>query len=125
MGIISKSEKCCQDGYAIQYPKREVKDMNGNRLKQARIMAGHTQVSLGEMLNTTARQIWRWESGEHAPNADVIIQIAKALEVSSDFLLGLDDNIPSDVGLSEKERAIIMAIRVGDKLEAIKMIAND
>lgn len=99
--------------------------MNGNRLKQARILAGHTQVSLGELINVDARQIWRWESGEHIPKADVIIQIAKALEVSSDFLLGLDDTIPITSDLSAKERAIIMAIRHGDKLEAIKMIAND
>jgi transcriptional regulator with XRE-family HTH domain len=106
-------------------PKREVSDMNGNRLKQARILAGHTQVSLGELIKVDARQIWRWESGEHIPKADVIVEIARALEVSSDFLLGLDDNIPPNTDLSEKERAIIMAIRLGDKLEAIKMIAND
>lgn len=100
--------------------------MNGNRLKQARIIAGHTQESLGEILGTTATRIWQWETGKHSPKSDAIPAIANALGVTSDFLLGMDDNIAllsSD--LSAKERAIIVAIRHGDKLEAIKMIAND
>lgn len=100
--------------------------MNGNRLKQARLMAGHTQESLGEVLGTDARRIWQWETGKHSPKSDILPDIANALGVTSDFLLGMDDNIAilsSD--LSAKERAIIMSLRHGDKLEAIKMIAND
>lgn len=100
--------------------------MNGNRLKEARQKAHHTQESLGEILGTNPRQIWRWETGETVPNGDDVARIATALSVSTDYLLGLSDDAAtniSDDNLNEQERSVLSALRRGEKLEAIRIIA--
>jgi len=100
--------------------------MNSNRLKDARLKAQHTQESLGEILGTDPRQIWRWESGKTVPNGDDVARLATALGVSTDYLLGLSDepitNI-NDANLNEQERSVLYALRRGEKLEAIRIIA--
>jgi len=62
------------------------------------------------------------------PLSDAIARIAQALNTSTDYLLGLiDDPTPYTVNidLSPTEEAIIAAWRRGDRLEAIKVIANN
>lgn len=103
--------------------------MDGSRLKTARLKANHTQASLAEMMNTDARQIWRWENSENVPNGDVVKKLAITLQVSSDYLLGITSDpspVPFDpVNLTPKERAALNAWRHGDIVGAIKMMVND
>jgi transcriptional regulator with XRE-family HTH domain len=103
--------------------------MFADRLKEARVNSGHTQQSLGELLNVDAKQIWRWENGKNTPDADTTAQISQALQVSADYLLGLtDDPTPVamvGISLSSHERAVLTAWRKGNKLEAISVIVND
>lgn len=103
--------------------------MVGNRLKYARVNAGHTQESLAEVIETNARQIWRWETGETEPDGKIVALLAQALNISTDYLLGLtDDPTPAYKrfeGLSEAEQRIVTALRNGDYREAIKVIVND
>lgn len=101
--------------------------MRGDRLKQLRVLRGHTQESLAELLNIGNRQIWRYENGETEPDGDTIAKIARALDVSADFLLGLTDDLDPDMNTSDlrpEERVAIAAWRLGDKLEAIKAIVD-
>lgn len=103
--------------------------MLGHRLKTARTRGGHTQASLAELMNTDARQIWRWENEEHSPNAEIIARIAQVLEISTDYLLGLTDD-PTPVSakpnpLSERERIVLSAWRHGDYREAIRVMVAD
>lgn len=97
--------------------------MNGNRLRDLRILRGHTQESLAEILDTDSRQIWRWENGKTKPSVDVVAKIARALETSSDYLLELTDD-PSlpESKLSRDEQQVLNALRLGDKLTAIELI---
>lgn len=103
--------------------------MLGARLKNARTRSGHTQASLAEIMETDARQIWRWESGENAPSGEIVGRLAMVLEVSSDYLLGLTpDPTPPGVKpseLNERERAALWAWRHGNLTEAIKVILSD
>jgi len=99
--------------------------MRGDRLRQARVDAGHTQESLSELLDIGNRQIWRYEKGETEPDGVVIAKLAHALNVSADYLLGLsDDPTPPELvaGLSPLERAVLAALRRGENYEAIKAI---
>ncbi|MCL4253578.1 MAG: helix-turn-helix domain-containing protein [Anaerolineae bacterium] len=99
--------------------------MNGPRLKHARILAGHTQGSLAEIIGTDARRIWQWESGIHSPKSDMIALLAKTLGVSSDYLLGLDENVKiASSDLSEKERELILALRDDDYQKALLLVAT-
>lgn len=72
-------------------------------------------------------QIWRWESGKVVPSADAIAKLAECLGVTTDYLLGLSDNpIPNMRvdNLSDVEREVLAALRRGDKLAAIDLIAS-
>lgn len=103
--------------------------MRTDRLKLARIEVNHTQESLAEFLGIDTRQIWRYENGETEPKADTVARIAGALNVSSDYLLGLtDDPTPRDlVGtqLTAPERAALTAWRKGNTVEAIHIISSE
>jgi transcriptional regulator with XRE-family HTH domain len=99
--------------------------MNGRRLREVRLLRGHTQESLGELIGNNARQIWRWESGETTPDADKVILLARALEVSADYLLGLSNDPSAHMSdLSMDEREVLSAMRRGDGMEAIRVIAG-
>jgi transcriptional regulator with XRE-family HTH domain len=102
--------------------------MRTDRLKATRVKAGHTQESLAELLETDKRAISRWESGTFTPNTETLVRLAKILGVSADYLLGLsDDPLPHMRidNMTEDERRVVAAMRHGDKLEAIRVIAND
>lgn len=102
--------------------------MIGPRIRAIREMRGYTQEELAERMGINTHNIWRWENGESKPNGDTIAQIAKVLEVSADYLLGLNnDPMPGlqQTDLSVKERRAIAAWRQGDIREAIKEIVND
>ena len=65
--------------------------MFGKRIKEERQLKGLTQLQLAEKLGTTQSTIGKYEREELQPNIDVITKICKVLEISSDYLLGLDD----------------------------------
>lgn len=102
--------------------------MFGDRLKAARIEAGHTQQSLGELINVEPKQIWRWETDKNTPDAYTIAKLAEALNISADYLVGLTDNpTPHNLdmdALSTQEREVISAWRRGNKLAAIKALVD-
>lgn len=100
--------------------------MRTERLRTTREARGYTQEELGDLIGEAKLQIWRWENGKNAPNANALAKLATALNVSSDYLLGLTDSpVAGIVGLSEKEKAVISALRIGDIQEAIRLIVSD
>jgi transcriptional regulator with XRE-family HTH domain len=50
---------------------------------------GINQKWLADAANTTEATISRYVNGVHKPNIDIVVDIAKALGVSVDYLLGL------------------------------------
>ena len=63
----------------------------GERISKARAKANMTQEQLAEELNISRISVARYESGEMAPKLQNVVAIALALDVSVDYLLGLDD----------------------------------
>lgn len=62
----------------------------GDRLKYARVIQSeYTQESLGKKAKITAAHISHFESNRRLPNIHNLIKLAKALNVTTDFLLGL------------------------------------
>lgn len=61
------------------------------RLKELREEKGLSARQLAKALNVSDRAIQRWEKEERIPNAEAIISIAKYFEVTTDYLLGVDD----------------------------------
>lgn len=73
-------------------------------LKYVRMQKGYTQKQIGEILNTTQQQIWKYESENSKTYQEIpvrhIITLAKLYNVSADYLLGLTD-VPDPYPRSE------------------------
>ena len=61
------------------------------RLKDLRIDKNLTTIELGKALYVSTSTICRWEQGVIIPNILHIYNIAKFFNVSSDYLLGLEN----------------------------------
>ena len=60
-------------------------------LKEARINAGLTQLQLAEKIGVAKSTYCNWEQGTREPNVLKLKAIAKALGVTGDYLLGMED----------------------------------
>ena len=63
---------------------------------------------LARKLKLTRSSINGWEMGLSVPSTAVVVELAKVFNVSTDYLLGLDNNASINItGLSEKEVAVL------------------
>lgn len=62
------------------------------RLKELRLENGLSQASLAIEIGVTQKAIDFWEKGINEPKASYIIKLAKFFGVSSDYLLGIEDD---------------------------------
>ena len=100
--------------------------MRGDRLRKLREASDLNQAQLAEKLGIGELQIWRYENEETEPKGGIVAKIAVYFNVSTDYLLGVSDEQGTyQEKLNQKERAIIAALRRGEPLEAIKIIATD
>ncbi len=65
--------------------------MYGIKLKELREERGLTQEELADFLNSTQKQISKWETERIEPNIFWLCKLAKFYNVSVDFILGLED----------------------------------
>ena len=63
----------------------------GERVKQTLKELGITQKRLAEILQVQTSTLCEWLNDHNEPPMQTIVDIAVALEVSTDFLLGLKD----------------------------------
>lgn len=63
----------------------------GTRLKEARKSKGLTQAQAAEIIGLPQQAWQRLETGKTDPRMSTIYTICKALEVSADWLLGLEE----------------------------------
>ena len=83
----------------------------GNRIKELRIKRGYTQQSLGAKINKSKATISSYEKDVQLPPVEVAIDIASALNVSLDYLVGFSlDGELSVKGLSQEQKEIIELI---------------
>ena len=60
------------------------------RLKEARIKNGYTQEMLANKIGYNKSAICDWETRGKEPNFDVLLKLLEILNVSADYLLGVD-----------------------------------
>jgi len=70
------------------------------QIKEAREKAGYSQRELAEIIGVAPNTFHGYESGKHDPRSVLLIEIAKACDVSVDFLLGLSDKPNSNLAPS-------------------------
>lgn len=65
--------------------------MYGQRIKEIRIEKGLTQTEFAKILNTTQKNISKYELEKLDLSTDIIILICKKFNISADYILGLED----------------------------------
>lgn len=63
--------------------------MVGELLAETRKLHGHTQRDLAAQLNVSISAVQSWEQEKSTPSHELLVQICRLYNVSSDFLLGL------------------------------------
>lgn len=82
----------------------------GERIKQARKLAGLTQSELADKIGVKYSAIHKYESGMIVNlKRETIDALSKALDVRPSWLMCIDDEQPADIpdGLSEEETAML------------------
>ena len=80
----------------------------GNRIRKYREEKGINQKQLAELICVSEGRVSNWEQGINRPNADILAEICRVLDVSPSLLLGV--TLSSDE-LNDEERTIIKAYR--------------
>ena len=65
--------------------------MLGTRIKELRKEFGLSQVDLAARMEVTKQTISNWENGNIQPSIDMLVGLANVFNVTTDYLLGLDD----------------------------------
>ncbi len=86
----------------------------GNKIRKFRKESGLTQEQLAEKINVTKSRISNWEQGINRPDADIIGNICRALNVSPSDLL---DVHLTDDELNVHEKKVIRAYRTKKDLQ--------
>jgi Predicted transcriptional regulators len=83
----------------------------GDKIKQARINRGLTQVELAHIIDVSKQTLYKYENGivTNIPS-DKIELIAKILHISPAYLMGWD-NTSNSILLSPAERELVIAYR--------------
>lgn len=80
-----------------------------DKIKQLREQMGYTQAELARKLKLTRSSINGWEMGLSVPSTPMVVELAKIFNVSTDYLLGLDEGASLRIeGLSKKEVAVLV-----------------
>lgn len=80
----------------------------GGRIRLYRKQSGLTQEQLASKINVTKSRVSNWEQGINRPDADILADICRALNVSPIDLL--DVHLSTDE-LTDHERKVIRAYR--------------
>lgn len=67
--------------------------MLSQRINELRLTNGWSQVQLAKKLNVTKQTVSNWENDNIQPSIDMLVRLAKTFNVTTDYLLGLE-NIP-------------------------------
>ncbi len=77
----------------------------GERLKALQREAGLTNEQLARRIGTGLRNVQRWRAAEVAPRLDALIELADALEVSLDDLVGREFDAANEPRGAQERRA--------------------
>jgi transcriptional regulator with XRE-family HTH domain len=101
--------------------------MRGERIRYVREQMNISQQDLADRIGLHAQQIYKIENGKADPTSDTLLKIAKGLDVSADYLLGLTDEYKEtfeSASLSAIEKNLLSAFRRGDWREALQILSS-
>ena len=81
----------------------------GARLRKLRKESELTQQQLADKLDVTKASISAYETNAKYPSIEVLIKIANTFNVSSDYLLGISQNVQFDNSMLTDEQSLIVS----------------
>lgn len=93
----------------------------GDRLKELRKQIGLNQAELAEKMSVTKSVISYYENRERSPSPEILIKLASIFHVSTDYLLGLENEQVLNVSDLNKEDIELLQ----HTLEALKNKNNN
>lgn len=100
--------------------------LRGGRIRAARENKGISQRELARQLGLGINQINRYELGLNDPSSTMLSRLAEALDVSTDYLVGLSD-VPQNYAaetLRPDERRLLDAFNTGDTTTVVTMLTD-
>ena len=98
------------------------KNNNMNNLKKIVKEQNKSLTSLAVELEVSQEAISQYISGKIHPKLSTVIKMAKILNTSADYLLGLTDNpTPNNIKLNEKENHLIDSYRKLSNIEKVQI----
>ena len=76
----------------------------GDKLKALRKNKGWTQTDLAKRLGLVTGTISAYETGQKYPSIEVLIKICNLFNTSADYMLGLSDQMPLQMGALSSEQ---------------------
>lgn len=90
------------------------------RLKYLRSKMGYTQADLAKKLSLTRASVNAWEMGLSAPSTPFLVELSRLFNVTTDYLLGLDDCITIRTeNLTDREISVVL-----NTIECFKELKN-
>ncbi len=85
--------------------------MLNENIRALRLARSMSQVELAEKLSVTKQSVSNWENDNIQPSIEMLVKISGVFNVSTDYLLGLDDRRYVDVtGISDEAAAHIQQV---------------
>ena len=69
-----------------------VNEIFARRIKELRAEKGFSQQQLGDLVGVSKVSIFNYENGLQQPSLEILVNLAKSLNCSVDFLLGISVN---------------------------------
>ena len=94
----------------MRYPVYKVMNMISSRISEIRQQKGLTQADIARYLKVTQQTYSSYETGKRQMNYETLCMLADFYEVSTDYLLGRQDAMPSF--LNDDERSVLAQYRI-------------
>jgi transcriptional regulator with XRE-family HTH domain len=99
--------------------------LRSDRLRETREARGLTQRDLATLSGINEYQISRYENGKSDPSTAFLELIARHLDVSADFLIGLSDYPHGQFGetLEPEQSQLLKAFETGDSATIMELVS--
>ena len=93
--------------------------VNGPRIREARLSAGMSQAQLARAIETTERNIIRWENSQNQPRVSSIAAIAGATGRDIDFFLTASAEDEDDEEIADMTLDAYLRLRVRETVREV------
>lgn len=104
--------------------KGGVRMFRGDRMRDLRLKRGFTQSQLAKMIGGNQGQVKDYEQGKRGLNTETLTKIARALNCSADYLLGLSDSPTSQMSILSGNLILLLSTLPQDELDRIERLIN-